>query len=371
MKVNAVFRKVLLQIFLLLFVWSSQLSFAEEVVTTSSQQQKKVAVLYDEGMLKHFTGDTHPERPERLSEVVSYLKEQPYQTQLMWPKIKPATNDVIQLVHTPNYINLVEQEVASLSENETRQLTTGDTILSKSSLKAAQLAVGAVVDGVDLIMQQQVNSGFALVRPPGHHAFANAGMGFCIYNNVAIAARYLQQKYGLQRILIVDFDVHHGNGTQQIFYDDRSVYYFSVHQSPLYPGTGFADEKGEGNAKGFTHNIELAAGSGDAQILDALNRELVPAMRYYQPEFILVSAGIDSHAGDLLGRLSYSDSGYAQISKILLEMANTYNQGRILYALEGGYTIENLKQSTSIIIKTLLGDVSSGSQSTELQKITK
>ena len=317
---------------------------------------KSVAILYEPAMLLHDTGQGHPERPARLSAVVEYLKQQPINAQLQWPIVEPATDATIKLVHSQHYLDNVKQEVASVAANKTKVLSTGDTVLSPKTLTAARYAVGAVVQGVDLIMQGQAQSGFALVRPPGHHASRHTGMGFCVFNNVAIAAKHLQQEYGLNRILIVDFDVHHGNGTQAIFDADPSVYYFSVHQSPLYPGTGEADEMGVGEGEGYTMNVALPPLSGDNAVIQVFEAQLVPAMRRFKPEFVLVSAGIDSHAGDLLGGLAYSHEGYAQLASIIRQIANRYSQNRVLFALEGGYTLTNLQLSIESIINAMLAD---------------
>lgn len=324
------------------------------MIVFAQENTNTVAILYDPVMLLHDTGPGHPERPERLSTVVDYLKQLPLNQQLQWPVIKPASDETIELVHSSEYLKKVKQEIARIIPGTTKVLSTGDTVLSPKTLTAAKHAVGAVVQGVDMVMQGKVRTAFALVRPPGHHASRHTGMGFCVFNNVAIAAKHLQQQYGLKRILIVDFDVHHGNGTQAIFEADPSVYYFSVHQAPLYPGTGDADEVGTDEGEGFTMNVPLPPRSGDADVRKAFETQLVPAMQRFKPEFILVSAGIDSHAGDLLGRLNYSDQGYATLSSLILKIANRFSQNRVLFALEGGYQLNNLQRSIEHIIKSML-----------------
>ena len=252
-----------------------------------------------------------------------------------------------------NYIKTVEHETSLLINNSTSYLSTGDTVISKQSNHVARLAVGSGIKGVDMIMSKQISSAFALVRPPGHHATATKGMGFCIFNNIAVAARYLQQQYGLKRILIVDFDVHHGNGTQDIFYEDNSVFYFSVHQHPFYPQSGRPTESGIGRGKGFTLNVDLPEGSGDNELLDTFNNQLKPAMDKFKPEFVLVSAGFDAHEGDLLGQLNYTSSGYKQTALILKDIAEKYALGRTLYMLEGGYVAKNISQSVNEILGVL------------------
>jgi acetoin utilization deacetylase AcuC-like enzyme len=215
------------------------------------------------------------------------------------------------------------------------------------------LAAGAATGACDEVMAGRASSAFALVRPPGHHASREKGMGFCVFNNVAIAARHLQKKHGLGRVLIADFDVHHGNGTQDVFYEDEGVFYFSVHQKGLYPGTGRADETGKGKGQGFTLNVELPAGSGDAEALAAFREKLKPAMEKFKPEFVLVSAGFDAHQDDPLGRLKYTAEGYAALARELVGIADAHAGGHIAFVLEGGYGLEGLSKSVAAIIETL------------------
>lgn len=317
------------------------------------QQVPKVAILYSYDFLLHDTGAHHPERPARLTDVVSTLKTHTtLSPELVWPSFKAASFETLNLVHTADYLSLVAQEVGALKTGQA-QLSTGDTVISPSTQKVAALAVGASVAAVDAVMAGKASAAFALVRPPGHHASAARGMGFCVYNNVAVAARYLQKNHGLKRILIVDFDVHHGNGTQDIFYADDSVFYFSVHQHPFYPGTGRSSETGAGKGKGTTLNVDLPAGAGDSALLAAFERQLKPAMQQFKPEFILVSAGFDAHEGDMLGQLNYSDAAYGEVAKILRDMAKTYANNRTVYVLEGGYTPENITNSVVEILQVL------------------
>lgn len=334
--------------------WLLLLSLSAHLTTVHAADSAKVAVLYDQQFLLHNTGAHHPERPERLSDTVDYLKvDKALNKQLIWPSFKPATTKQLSLVHTPAYLNLVAEEVGDLAPDETANLSTGDTVISSHTLSVAKLAAGAAIKAADLVMQEKVSSAFVLSRPPGHHATRDKGMGFCVYNNVAIAAEHLRKTHGLKRVLIVDFDVHHGNGTQDIFYDDDGVFYFSVHQSPLYPRTGDSDETGVGKGEGFTINVPLKKQSGDAEIFRAINTQLVPAMQQFKPEFILISAGFDSHAGDLLGGLNYSDAGYKQIAQSLATIANQHAKGRMVYVLEGGYVAENIARSVAGILKVL------------------
>ena len=320
----------------------------------SSTNEKSVGIFYDERFLLHDTGPNHPENPERLNSVIRDLRNnQSISSKIIWPKFKEATIDDLNLVHTKEYIELVDRQVSQLNNNRA-YLSTGDTPISKDSNLVAKLAVGAGLEAVDQIMAGDLSSAFALVRPPGHHASSSMGMGFCVYNSIAVVARYLQKKYDLKRILIVDFDVHHGNGTQDIFYEDSSVFYFSVHQHPLFPGTGRPNEIGKGEGKGYTLHVELPKGGGNNEVIEAFNLQLRPAMDQFKPEFILVSAGFDAHMGDPLGQLNYTHEGYGDIAEILQDISQKYADGRIFYMLEGGYNADNISQSVQKILNVLI-----------------
>ena len=324
------------------------------IAINCSAESNKVAILHSDMMLEHRTGENHPEKPERLSSAVSAVKKnKALSKHFIWPAISKASNDHIRLAHTDDYINLVKSEVERLDGDQQVFLSTGDVVISKDSDEAARFAVGAGIAGIDQIMAKKAASAFALVRPPGHHATSNRGMGFCVYNNIAVAAKYLQKEYGLKRILIVDYDVHHGNGTQDIFYSDESVFYFSVHQHPFYPGTGRENETGQGKGKGTTLNVELPEGSGDKLLVSAFEQNLVPAMKNFNPDFILVSSGFDGHKDDLLGGLSYTSNGYKSVTTILTELANKYADGRIMFMLEGGYTSSSTNESIIAVLEVL------------------
>jgi len=321
----------------------------------SSANEKKVGIFYDERFLLHDTGDGHPENPERLIPVINDLKNNDQIiSNTIWPSFNEATNDELELAHTKAYVELVNRQISQLKNNNISYLSTGDTPISKDSNLVAKLAVGAGLEAVDQIMSEDISAAFALVRPPGHHATSSVGMGFCIYNSIAVVARYLQKKYGLKRILIVDFDVHHGNGTQDIFYEDNNVFYFSVHQHPLFPGTGRPNEIGKGEGEGYTLNVELPKESGNNEVIEAFNLQLRPAMDKFKPEFVLVSAGFDAHKGDPLGQLNYTDSGYGAVAEILQDISQKYANGKILYMLEGGYNAENVSQSVQKILSVLI-----------------
>jgi acetoin utilization deacetylase AcuC-like enzyme len=319
-----------------------------------AKAEKPVAILYDDIFLEHNTGLNHPERPERLTDVIDSLRNNPdYKYNLIWPDIIKATNDQISLVHTKKYINLVEAEVSALDNTSPTFLSTGDTVISAKSLDVVQMSVGASLTGIDEIMNGNAKSAFSFNRPPGHHATKDRGMGFCIYNHAAIAAKYLQSKHKLKNILIIDYDVHHGNGTQDIFYEDPSVFYFSIHQHPFYPGSGRPDEIGAAEGTGYTLNIDLPEGAGDDEFIKGIKEQLIPKMKIFKPDFILVSAGFDAHQGDLLGKLSYTEAGYRETAKIINSIYKESESKGILYMLEGGYVSENIQSASVSIIEEL------------------
>ena len=324
-------------------------------LSSISFAKSPVAILYDDIFLEHNTGPGHPERPERLVDVIVTLKNNPnFKYDLVWPKVRKASKEEITLVHTEQYIQLVEKETRAIDSVSPTFLSTGDTVISAQSLNVAQMSVGASLVGIDEIMNGNVSAAFSFNRPPGHHATSDRGMGFCIYNHAAIAARYLQHKYSLSRILIIDFDVHHGNGTQDIFYDDPSVFYFSIHQHPFYPGTGRPSETGISDGEGFTLNIEVPEGSGDDRFVAAFKDKLLPRMNDFKPEFILISAGFDAHEDDLLGKLKYTSLGYGKVASLINNIAKTSNSKGVMYMLEGGYVPSNIDDASQAIIKELI-----------------
>jgi acetoin utilization deacetylase AcuC-like enzyme len=333
-----------------------------KIMADSEKNILKIAVLYDDEFLQHDTGPNHPENPDRITHAINFLKQDyQFKSNLIWPSFGYAPIDVISLVHSEKYINLVKLESEELNKS-TSMLSTGDTVISRKSYQVARKSVGAVTKGIDQIMQRKVFSAFTFTRPPGHHASRDKGMGFCIFNNVAIAAKYLQNKYGIKRILIVDFDVHHGNGTQDIFYSDNSVFYFSIHQYPFYPGTGRPSERGIGDGYGFTLNIDLPKGAGDKEFIEGLNNQLIPAMEKFSPEFILVSAGFDAHENDLLGQLKYSNDGYKKATDILFLLAKKYSMNRMMFVLEGGYNPKNITEASESILTTIISKNNNSSQ---------
>lgn len=300
--------------------------------------QGNTAFLYDDIYLKHVPGSEHPESPERLTAIQNRLKSADYYSQLKL--LKPVEADVenIALVHDRGYIEKAKIECES-GEN---RLSTGDTDICKDSYIVAVNAAGGILNAVDEVMTGKAKNAFCAVRPPGHHATPNRGMGFCIFNNVAIAARYAQKKFGIERVLIADWDVHHGNGTQDTFYSDGSVFFMSTHQSPLYPGTGKVEETGEGEGLGLTMNRPFPPGAGNKEIIGAFKNDLLPAAKEFKPDLTLISAGFDSHAGDPLGSFEIDDDGFRELTRIMLEIANINGTGRLVSVLEGGYSLTHL-----------------------------
>ena len=297
----------------------------------------------------HDTGAGHPERGERCDAIADALADAGLTEQLGRIKIRAATEDEVALCHTRDYIALVEREV----ESGGRVLSTGDTRIHDDSYAVAMYAVGGVLSAVDAVIAGDVKNAFCSVRPPGHHATRARGMGFCIFNNVAVAARYAQKRHGLGRVLIADWDVHHGNGTEEIFYEDGSVLYFSTHQAGWYPGTGWEDDTGQGEGKGATVNVPLMGGTEGSEILAAFRERLVPAADAFEPELVLVSAGFDSHAADPLGGLMLTDEDFAALTELTLEIARTHCGGRLVSVLEGGYSLDVLRSAATAHVRAL------------------
>jgi len=298
-------------------------------------------LVFDPALTLHDPGPGHPESPGRYLAVQAALQDSGYLERLGRIPVREATDDELHLCHTRAYLATVRHDVARKSP----LLSTGDTSLGAHSEAVARLAAGAALAGVDAVMTGRQRNAFAAIRPPGHHATLSRGMGFCIYNNVALAARYARKAYGVDRILIADWDVHHGNGTQDIFYEDPSVFFFSTHQWPWYPGTGAADETGAAAGKGYTLNCPLRAGAGHAEVIGAFRRKLAPAMAEFKPALVLISAGFDSRRGDPLGRFQLRDEDFGELTAIAGEIAARSAQGRIVSVLEGGYAPEGLAKA--------------------------
>ncbi len=325
------------------------LSCALGMAGETNKTALKTGLVYDEVFLKHKTGPGHPERPERLTAIMDRLKLNGVLAHLVLLKPAAAAQEWITRVHTPEYVERVRKSCAA----GIGYVDTPDAPASFDSYEAALAAVGGVLGAVDAVMDGRIKNAFCAVRPPGHHALKERAMGFCLFNNVAIAARYIQKRHKLAKVLIVDWDVHHGNGTQAAFYDDPTVFYFSTHQSPFYPGSGNAEEKGEGKGVGFTLNVPLPAGSGDAEYLKAFEEKLGPAAAAFKPDFVLISAGFDAAQDDLLGRMKITPAGYAALTRIVKGIAEKYCQGRLVATLEGGYNLEALAASVEAHVRVL------------------
>ena len=308
----------------------------------------KVGYVYDPVYLEHDTGQ-HPENAARLEAVMSRLEESSLKKRLYHIPPRPATVEELALVHHEEYIAYV-RAVAKKGGG----WLDPDTVVSPGSYKAALYAAGGLIRATEVVMTEG-GSAYGLVRPPGHHATATQAMGFCLFNNVAIAARYALKRFNLGRIAIIDFDVHHGNGTQDTFYNDPKVLYVSTHEFPLYPGTGGLEETGSGDAKGTTVNIPLPAGSGDGEYLQVFDEVIVPVVKRFSPELILVSAGYDGHWSDRLAMMDLSVTGYAKMVGIIKGLADELCQGHLVFTLEGGYNLEALAASVRATFEVLLG----------------
>jgi len=313
--------------------------------------ENSTALLLDPIYREHLLGRDHVERPERFDAVVRGLKEAGLLDRTSRVDRRAATMDELRLCHSPEYLEIAEEDV----ESGRTQLSTGDTEITANSWEIATLASGGVMNAVDTVMTGKARNAFCAIRPPGHHATATRGMGFCLVNHVAIAARYAQRKHGVERVMIVDWDVHHGNGTQDIFYSDPSVFFFSSHQWPLYPGTGRADETGEGAGVGTTMNFPFPAGSGRAQVLGAVETSLVPASDWFRPDLVLISAGFDSRYGDPLGGFTLDDRDFVDLTRAVMGIADKHAGGRVVSLMEGGYSIRGLAAATAAHVGALCG----------------
>ena len=321
------------------------------------------ALIYDPIFLEHITPENHPERPERLIMAMNVLEALNWLERDGLTLLKPraASEDELAAVHERSYIHKVEEAARKAAEKHAgggrnTQYFATDTYVSAKSYEAAIRAAGAPLTAIDAIMKGEIDNAYCLVRPPGHHAVAEAAMGFCLFNNVAVAARYALDHYGLERVMIIDFDVHHGNGTQEMFYDDPRVLYFSTHQAPFYPGTGQSDERGKGEAEGTTINVPLPAMSGYEIFEPVFRQVMAPAADRFDPQLILVSAGFDAHWDDPLGQLNLSTAGFAQLMKIIIEEARFLCNGRLVLVQEGGYSLDAMAACVATCINLLLGD---------------
>ncbi|MEA1944564.1 MAG: histone deacetylase [Euryarchaeota archaeon] len=298
------------------------------------------SIIYHPDYLLHETGN-HPERKERLLAIMQLIEESEIDLHKIKPE--PASIEEIQYVHDPEYI----EKVKEYSERE--MPLDPDTVLCRESYHAALLAAGGMIRAVE------DGDAFALVRPPGHHALPDRGMGFCLFNNIAIGAKYALRR-GYDRVLIVDWDVHHGNGTQHIFYDDPSVFYFSVHQYPYYPGTGSSDEIGTGAGRDYTLNVPLPRGSGDTEYINVFKNILIPVALGFDPDIVLVSAGFDAHIDDPLAGMAVTTDGFREMASIVCLISDRCCDGRLAITLEGGYDLHALSHSVLAVLEVMQGE---------------
>ena len=304
----------------------------------------KTAFHVDEIYLRHRNPDGHPERSERIDALLALARRADELGVTLFPSRRVATLEELSLVHTPEYV-----EAIASTANRSLMLDP-DTFTAPESYDVARRAAGALLDLVDRVIAGEITNAFAAVRPPGHHAETARAMGFCLFSNVALAAAYAVHHHKVKRVLVVDWDVHHGNGTQEIFWSDPRVLFISLHQYPFYPGTGRFDDVGEGDGRGFTVNIPMPGGFGDAEWLAAFQRVVEPIAHQFKPELVLVSAGFDAHANDPLGGMRVTEAGFAAMADSVLAIAREHANGRVIAALEGGYNISALASCVEAVL---------------------
>jgi acetoin utilization deacetylase AcuC-like enzyme len=305
----------------------------------------KTGLITSDTYQNHNTGDGHPEKIDRVTAVIDNFKKLDNKS-LIWKKPSKFDRSLLETTHNSDYINFVEK---SFPKNGLSFLD-GDTIVSPGSKEATSDAVGSIITAIDGVQNNEFKNAFCAVRPPGHHAEKNKAMGFCIYNNVAVGANYLIDKYKLNKIAIIDFDVHHGNGTQDIFYDNEKILYISTHQFPYYPGSGTEQEKGKHNN---IFNIPLPAGTTSEEYLSAYEYVLKKIVEF-KPEFILLSAGFDAHKDDPLAQFQLESKDFYELTKRTLELSKLYCDGKVVSILEGGYDLLALQESTEMHVKALI-----------------
>lgn len=322
-----------------------------ETVPGDVGQGVNTGLLLDPSYQEHDPGRGHPENPGRYAAIMSALEAAGLLPKLKGIPSRLAEKPELQLCHPSRYIDLVRREV---EEEGVETLSTGDVDVCGRSYVTALRAVGGVLNAVDEVMSGRLKRAFCAVRPPGHHASASKGMGFCLFNNIALGARHAQRRHGAAKVAVVDWDVHHGNGTQDIFYEDGSVFFASTHQSPWYPFTGHAEETGEGEGAYATLNLPLAAGAGIQEFSKVFEERLLPALDEFKPDLIMISAGFDSRIQDPLGRFRLTDEDFALLTSRLRSLADMHCEGRLVSVLEGGYNLEGLASAVSSHVGALL-----------------
>ena len=310
----------------------------------------RVGLARDPRFLLHSNGPGHPESAQRLQAIDRMLARSPFRDQLQALPPRDATPEELSWVHDDAYIRRLAE-----TRGVPRTTLDPDTSANAHSFESAVRAAGGVISCVEAVVRGGLTAAFALVRPPGHHAEADRAMGFCLFNNVAVGAEYALRRLGLERVLVVDWDVHHGNGTMHSFYETNRVLFFSAHQYPYYPGTGAIGEIGAGPGKGHTVNVPLPAGQGDEEYAAIFQRILVPIAREYKPQIILVSAGFDIARGDPLADMQVTSAGFARMTELLLDLSAEFCPGRLVFTLEGGYALDSLAGGVSAVLETLVG----------------
>jgi acetoin utilization deacetylase AcuC-like enzyme len=312
--------------------------------------EKQTGIVKDDKYLNHCIGEDHPECPQRLETLYSMLEDPEMAGRFKEVTARSATKEELYLVHSPDYVKQLEA-----TEGAAFTLLDSDTGTCALSHEAALLAAGGLCRAVALVCSGELDNAFAMIRPPGHHAERSCAKGFCLYNNIAIAAKFAQDQVGLNRVLIVDWDLHHGNGTQHCFEQDPTVLYFSVHQRRTFPGSGKFREAGEGNGKGYTVNLPLPAGCGDGDYLLLFEKILKPIALEFSPEIVLVSAGFDIHFADPLGSMTVTPQGFASLTRSVMEIAQSCCEGKLIMTLEGGYNLDALRDSVKAVLLELAG----------------
>jgi len=319
-----------------------------------SEHAAGTGLVYHPDCLGHDTGAWHPESAERLRAVLSHLDRTGLREHLTAIPARDAEAGWMTAVHSAAHVAQVE--AACRMARGRQVLLDHETPVSEGSWAAIRKAAGGALAAVDKVMAGEVRNAFCLVRPPGHHAEPDRVMGFCMINNAAVAARYAQRRYGLARVAVLDFDVHHGNGTQAAFWTDPTVLYGSIHEYPFYPGSGAASERGAGAGEGFTLNCPLDAGGGDKEFLDALEGVLLPAAEAFGPDFVVVSAGFDAHAADPLASMTVTEAGFGRMTAAIRRLAEETCGGRLVSVLEGGYDLDALAASVAAHLEALRGE---------------